>query len=297
MKVLLTGTSGFVGSHLLRAARARWGEENVTVLSSHPTMSGRNIVYRQNFSLDDASRTAVDDTEVVIHAGAFTPKNGAAANDIAACNGNIASTGMLLGLPMPALRKVVYLSTLDVYAPTTARLSEDSLVEPATLYGWSKLYGEKMVQQHATQSGSNAQILRIGHVYGPGEEKYAKFLPNAIRNIVTGKPVELWGEGKELRSLIYISDVVTAILAAATMTTSPGVINVCGSHALSVREILKRAIEVSGRDIPLVQRPFNGKPRDFVFDTRKMREHLLQAEIELNEGLREEIAHMEKAVA
>ena len=69
MKVLLTGSSGFIGGHLLKAARL---------------------------------------------GGAFTPKSGAAANDIAACNGNIAFTGMLLGVPMPALRKVVFLSTLDV---------------------------------------------------------------------------------------------------------------------------------------------------------------------------------------
>jgi nucleoside-diphosphate-sugar epimerase len=47
-------------------------------------------------------------------------------------------------------------------------------------------------------------------------------LPNAIRNIVRGQPVELWGEGRELRSLIYIGDVLRAIMAAAALPQSLG---------------------------------------------------------------------------
>lgn len=297
MKVLLTGSSGFIGGHLLKAARARWGDADVTALSSRPSETGKCLVYGPDFNLDNASRVAAADTELLIHAGAFTPKNGAAANDIDACNGNIAFTGMLLGVPMPALRKVVFLSTLDVYAPASGPLSETSAVQPASLYGWSKLYGEQMVEHAAAQRGVSAQVLRIGHVYGPGEERYAKFLPNAMRNIVNGKPVELWGEGRELRSLIYIADVVQAILAAAELPASPGVINVVGDRALSVRAVLERAIALSGRDIPLTQRAFDGKTRDFVFDTRKLKQHLLPEETDLDQGLRAELAHMERIVA
>jgi UDP-glucose 4-epimerase len=297
VKILLTGSSGFIGGHLLQAALRRWGEANVTVLSSRPAKIGRGLVYRHDFSLDDAGQAATADTELLIHAGAFTPKNGSAANDITACNGNIAFADKLLSLPLPALRKVVFLSTLDVYAPSAAPLSEESTVQPVSLYGWSKLYGEQMIQHSAMQRGVTAQILRIGHVYGPGEEQYSKFLPNALRNIVSGKPVELWGEGRELRSLIYIDDVVQAILSAADLPSSPGVINVVGDRALSVRALLERAIELSGRDIPLVHRAFEGQRRDFVFDTRKLKQHLLPEETDLDNGLRAELAHMERIMA
>lgn len=297
MKILLTGTSGFIGGHLLTAARARWGDADVIALSSRPAEVGRTLVYGPDFDLDAESRAAAADTELLIHAGAFTPKNGATANDIAACNGNIVFTGMLLGLPMPALRKIVFLSTLDVYGPASGPLSETSAVQPPSLYGWSKLYGEQMIEHAAAQRGVSAQVLRIGHVYGPGEERYAKFLPNAIRNIVSGKPVELWGEGRELRSLIYIGDVVQAILAAAELPTSPGVINVAGNRAMSVRALLERAIALSGRDVPLTLRTFDGMPRDLVFDTRKLKQYLLPEETDLDQGLRAELAHMEKVVA
>ena len=133
-------------------------------------------------------------------------------------------------MPFKTLNKVIYISSIDVYAPVVP-ISELSATQPATLYGWSKLYCEQMMSVFATQKKIAVQILRIGHVYGPGEEKYAKFLPKTIRNIVDGKAVELYGDGTELRSYIYLDDVVKAILAAVGLHDNVGVINIVGGVA------------------------------------------------------------------
>jgi len=289
--VLLTGTSGFIGSGLLDSACAAWGEEQVIVLSSRPARRGRSIVYDQDFRLDAAGRALAAQAQLLLHAGAYTPKSGATANDLPGCNGNIRFTAELLQLDLPRLEKIVFLSTLDVYAPA-ACISEDSPVGPDSLYGWSKLYCEQMVGQYAHQRGLVAQLLRIGHVYGPGEEQYAKVLPNAIRNIVAGQPVELWGEGRELRSLIYIGDVLAAIMAAAALPQSLGVTNIVGGQPLAIRALLEKVIALSGQPVELVQRSFNGTPRDFVFDTSKLKAHLLATETPLEQGLLAELAHM-----
>lgn len=289
--VLLTGSSGFIGSGLLDAACAAWGEEHVIVLSSKPARRGRSIVYDHAFGIDAAGRALAAEAQLLLHAGAYTPKSGATANDLAGCNGNIRFTAELLQLELPRLEKIVFLSTLDVYA-AAARLSEDSPVGPASLYGWSKLYCEQMISQYAGQRGLVAQLLRIGHVYGPGEEQYAKVLPNAIRNIVAGKPVELWGAGRELRSLIYIGDVVRAVMAAAALPQSLGVTNIVGGQPLAIRDLLETVIRLSGQAVELVQRDFHGTPRDFVFDTSKLKAHLLAEETPLEQGLLAELAHM-----
>lgn len=294
MKVLLTGTTGFIGRHLLDASIVRWGVENLTVLSSRPSVSGKSIMYHSDFTLDDSRTAQLENTELLIHAGAFTPKSSSTSNDITGCNGNVSFTGMLLGLPMPKLRKVVFLSTLDVYEPACAPLNEESSVKPVSLYGWSKLYCEKMVHHYSVQRGISSNVLRIGHVYGPGEEQYAKFLPNAIRNIVAGEAVELWGKGDELRSLIYVDDVVRAILAAAEVAEAPDVINVAGSQALPVRTLLEKAVALSGQNIPFVFRDVNHRPRDYVFDTRKLKQYLLPEETPLDVGLQAELAYMER---
>ena len=298
MTLLITGASGFIGSRLVRQAVADWGADKVIALSSRPVPGCDTIVHGADadgrFTLGDADLARIAAVQVVVHAGAYTPKSGAEANAVAACNSNIGFTGSLLALPWPALRRIVYLSTLDVYASVPGCICEATPTQPASLYGASKLYGEHMVRAMAAGRGLSAVILRIGHVYGPGEERYAKFLPKAIRQIVDGQPVELFGDGADLRSFIYIDDVVQAVLAATGRSGIDGVTNVVGGQAISIRQLLDRLILLSGRPVQVVQRAAGGARRDFVFDTGRLRERLLATETPLDQGLRAELAHIER---
>jgi UDP-glucose 4-epimerase len=233
MKLLVTGASGFIGSRLVKAASASLGPESVIAFSSTRAHSCPSIVYRgSNFNLSEADITLLATAEVLIHVGAFTPKDGLQANAIEECNGNVSFTGKMLALPLGSLKKVIYISTIDVYE-SAELTTEDTLTLPSSLYGWSKLYCERMTAIFAANRGIACQILRVGHVYGPGEEKYAKFLPKAIKRIVAGEAVELRGDGSEIRSMIYIDDVVAAILQACNLPTNVSPINVVGGVPVS----------------------------------------------------------------
>ena len=289
----MTGTSGFIGSRLLQTARAMYGD-NVTAFSSHPS-EGNHIVYanRTDFSLAPAELALVEDANVLIHAGAFTPKCGTEANQIKSCNSNIAFTEELLALPWRNLKKIIFLSTLDVYNNLDCPISEATLTVPTTLYGMSKLYCERMMSLHAAERGIAIQVLRIGHVYGPGEEQYVKVIPKAIERIIAGGDVELWGEGEELRSFIYISDVVTAILKAVELQEEPGVINVVGGNVISIRDLLEKLIAIGGRQTKIVQREFSRTRRDLVFDNTKLKRYLLPEESDFTTGLKMEFRQVE----
>ena len=289
----MTGTSGFIGSRLLQTARAMYGD-NVTAFSSHPS-EGNHIVYanRTDFSLAPAELALVEDANVLIHAGAFTPKCGTEANQIKSCNSNIAFTEELLALPWRNLKKIIFLSTLDVYNNLDCPISEATLTVPTTLYGMSKLYCERMMSLHAAERGIAIQVLRIGHVYGPGEEQYVKVIPKAIERIIAGGDVELWGEGEELRSFIYISDVVTAILKAVELQEEPGVINVVGGNVISIRDLLEKLIAIGGRQTKIVQQEFSRTRRDLVFDNTKLKRYLLPEESDFTTGLKMEFRQVE----
>lgn len=293
MKIVITGTSGFIGSRLLQTARATYGE-SVTAFSSHPS-EGNHIVYanRTDFSLAPAELALVEDADVLIHAGAFTPKCGTEANQIKSCNSNIAFTEELLALPWRNLKKIIFLSTVDVYNNFDCPISEATLTVPTTLYGMSKLYCERMMSLHAAERGIAIQVLRIGHVYGPGEEQYVKVIPKAIERIIAGGDVELWGEGEELRSFIYISDVVTAILKAVELQEEPGVINVVGGNVISIRDLLEKLIAIGGRQTKIVQQEFSGTRRDLVFDNTKLKRYLLPEESDFTTGLKMEFRQVE----
>jgi UDP-glucose 4-epimerase len=292
MKILLTGASGFIGSQLLRAVSAMFGRENVLVLTSRSQFDGPVVVYDPiEFRIDPADMDKFKNVDVVIHAGAFTPKNGLQGNNSKACNGNIGFTQSLLDLPFSNLKKIVYLSTVDVYG-SSQLIREDSALLPATLYGLSKLYCERLVSVFSERREISHQILRIGHVYGPGEEKYEKFLPKAIHSIVGSLPVELWGDGSELRSYIYIDDVVNAVVNAIKLPDQVGAINVVGGLPISNRQLLDLLVSVSGKPVEIQFKEFSGTKRDYVFDNGKLKKYLLSLETDLLTGLKAEVDYM-----
>lgn len=292
MKLLITGASGFIGARLVSAACAALGADNVIAFSSKPAHACPSIVYHgPDFNLSPADHALLATVEVLIHVGAFTPKNGLQANSIEECNGNIRFTEKLLALPLENLIKIIYVSTLDVYEPADLT-TEATPTLPVSLYGWSKLYCERMTAIFAANHHLACQLLRIGHVYGPGEEQYAKFLPKAIKNIVAGEAVELWGDGSEVRSFIYIDDVVAAILQALKLREDVGPINVVGGVPVSMRALLDQLIAVSGKPVVITAREFTGAKRNYIFNNAKLRQHLLPAETDLSTGLQAEYAYM-----
>lgn len=293
MTILVTGTSGFIGKRLLRLGTDKYGDRVVAFRSQ--AIAGPEIVYRdlRSFDLTPRDYSEIEKVEVLVHAGAFTPKTVGESNQIIGSVNNILFTEQLLGLPWKALRKIVFLSTLDVYAHTTDLVRESTPTIPASLYGLSKLYCERMIEAFAEEGGMSSQILRIGHVYGPGEERYGKVIPRTIQNIVAGKDVELWGDGRELRSFIYVDDVVLAVLNAIDLVTQPGVINVVGGRTICVRDLLELLVALGGRSTNILKRDFSGKARDLVFDNAKLKYYLLGQETDFIQGLQEEFKHIE----
>lgn len=292
MKVLITGASGFIGERLVKAAITKYGRSSVVALSSRPCNYCDTIVYEANeFEIKKTDLKLLQEVNILLHAGSFTPKSASESNDTKGCTSNIIFTEKLFNLPFLNLEKILYLSTLDVYAHT-ALTTEKTPTLPTSLYGFSKLYCENLTSAHASKKSIKSQILRIGHVYGPGEQQYKKFIPNTFRQILAGKSVELWGDGSDLRSFIYIDDVVHAVLNAVSLKENVGIINIAGSTAKSILQILDLMVIVCNSEFEIIARESSLERRDSVFDTRKCKEWLLPQETDLLTGLRNEYEYL-----
>jgi UDP-glucose 4-epimerase len=292
MNILITGAGGFVGSRLLAMAAQMFGIANVTALTSKE-ISGYKCIIAEDQDLSTLDNQVFSEVDVLIHAGAFTPKNAKEANCLASCNKNITYTEHLLSFQFNRLKKIVYTSTLDVYGDSKC-ITESTETRPATLYGASKLYCEKMISTYGSEKGVDTQVLRLGHIYGPGEEKYQKMLPLTIKNVLLDNSVEIWGDGSELRSFIFIDDVVNSIINAIEWKSDVGVINVVGGVSLSIRELVEKIISISGKDVDIVFRGGASKGKDFVFDNRLLKGTLLGKETDFDSGLKAEYYYMEK---
>lgn len=293
MKILLTGASGFIGSHILIKLIKKFGKESVVVLTSQEIPNVNCVVYNshKDFNL---RKDHFNNITHIIHAGAFTPKDSKSANDLEACFSNIEFMKELLSFKLTNLTKFINLSTLDVYASTKEILSEESMINPISLYGSSKLYCEEMVKAFSCEKMIDYLNLRIGHVYGPGEEKYKKVLPISIQKILEDKPLEIFGEGDELRSFIFINDVVESIINSLQVSAVNININIVSGVSVSIKELLSKLIEISGKSLNIEQKESNHEKRNLVFNNDLLLNTLLKSETNLMNGLKIEYEYMKE---
>lgn len=263
------------------------------VLASKPIDDCPYILH-DNYEIDSAlfENRGLDDVTEVIHAGAFTPKKGSQANDVVNCYANIRSTHLLLQALPKSVERFILLSTLDVYGVTDQSITEHSVISPSSLYGYSKYYCEKASESWAKANDKVIQILRIGHVYGPGEEIYQKIIPETIKKLLRKDAPQIWGKGEELRSFIYVEDVVKMIINALKIDIYSGPINIVSENAIKINQLVQILISISGLNILPAYLPSVATPKNLVFDNFRMREILGGEHTTLQEGLTNEWNYM-----
>lgn len=292
MKILITGVNGFIGSKVLDSLKKMYCNDEIIALSSTPVENTRTILHNNyKFDKNIFLNNKCEDIDILIHIGAYTPKSGKSANLIEENTANIYNTQKLL-LALNNLKKIIFISTLDIYKEDDI-ITESTLENPISLYGWSKLYCEKMVQAYAKENDIVYQILRLGHVFGPGEEKYQKILPLTIKKVINNEDIEIWGDGKAIRTFIYIKDVVNAIVNSINLSESQ-IINIVGEEQVTITDLVRKIIEISQKNINIKYIPSNIPNRNLIFDNAKLKQYLIPNLTCLQDGLIEEYQYMEK---
>ncbi len=291
MSILLTGANGFIGSRLLQRLSTEFGRDKIVLLTSKPIEGYKCICYQNaDLSTENIQEIKTARFDCVFHVGAFTPKSGAESNLALPNANNIVFTAKLLGSVIT--KKLVFISTLDVYAPASGTICETTVTMPSTMYGKSKLFCEDIVIQWGSQTNTIIQVLRLGHVYGIGEEVYRKFLPQLIINLVKNTPIEVWGDGTDFRAFIHIHDVINAISKAAELNEFAGPINLCSSKSFHLVEYIEMAEHIMGKKACIIHKDRVGNKIDFVFDVSKMNTLLITESVDIIEGLTEEISYL-----
>jgi UDP-glucose 4-epimerase len=304
MNVLITGATGFVGRNLLKVieAESMRKQHRFLLLSSARHERWDVLVDRReqgcySFTVDDVRACGFPHIDGVIHAGAFTPKRGTDANDVDGAVANIINTDYLAKQFGNMLRRFVFASTLDVYELSPRAITEETRCAPTGLYGKSKLFCEAMLASRFgmgedVSQPAPLQVLRLGHIYGCGEDAYEKFIPTTIRNLIEGKPPVLYSDGAELRSFLHVSDCCRMVLKGLELTDAPGPINIVSRHGVPIREIANILCTIHQQETGEQLEPeIQGRAvqtRDYVFDATKMERYLGRETVNIVDGLRDE---------
>jgi UDP-glucose 4-epimerase len=298
--VLVTGATGFIGRHLVN--RLLHERANVWALLRQPVNSLPAEVHQVIGVLEhlDASvwhSNGVPAFDTIYHLGAYTPKANSAANDLQRnYSANIVGTRQLLHTLNALPACIVLASTLDVYAPVEdgTKLSELSPVDPASLYGSSKLFTEAYIAHWANQMGVSAVILRYGHIFGPGEEAYKKLIPETIRRLLNGVSPVVYGDGSATRDLLYVDDAIEATIRAACLpVTDVGPVNIVRGESVSIRKVVEVLARFVGFHGEITYRTELPAGRHLYFDNSRMTSLLGQwSFVPLEIGLQQEVDTM-----
>jgi UDP-glucose 4-epimerase len=244
MKYLVTGGSGFIGSHLVHTLLQQGG--SVRVLDNFSTGKRENLEgLTSQFSGDRFEviegdlrnpshvEEAVRGIDVIFHQGAFVSVPQSMSEPQTCFDVNITGTSRLFDLARAAgVRRVVIASSAAVYGESQALpLVEETLPQPLSPYAVSKRVDEMYAELFTSSFGLEAVALRYFNVYGPRQRPdsmYAAAVPIFARRLMDGKPVTVFGDGGQTRDLINVHDVVRANLIASEHSKSPGkIFNIC----------------------------------------------------------------------
>jgi nucleoside-diphosphate-sugar epimerase len=143
--------------------------------------------------------------------------------------------------------RFVYASSSSVYGSDPGHpVNEDHLRRPTSPYGLSKLAAEELIQLYGRERGVPGTILRYFTVYGPRqrpEMAVSRFIFSALR----GRPVDVYGDGEQIRDMTYVADAVDATVAA--LDAPPGVYNVGGGTRATVNALLDAVSRVTGSPV------------------------------------------------
>ena len=259
MRVLITGGAGFIGSHLCDAflergdevyaidnvANGRESRLNIRVILKHADITDGPQLYDLITSLRP---------QLICHLAARVSvrvQPGPPSQDVAV---NIAGAVTALEAARKIGARLVLASSAAVYGQATGSpLRETSPTLPVSLYGTSKLCAEYYARLYTSMHGTSNAVLRLANVYGPRQlPRTGAAVAGFCYELSHGQHPLIYGDGKQVRDFIHVSDVCSAFLAAADSELN-GTWNVSTGAGTSILGLADLVAAVAGRSEVSVQ--------------------------------------------
>ena len=266
--ILVTGGAGFIGSHLVDGLISKEPESIVIITSSsigkiHNLVNAQNKFRKLKIIKQDASNynsmkkiTQENNFDFVFNlaviplpASLIKPKWTFQKNvDITMCICEIARTDKL--------GKIIHFSSSETLG--TARkipMDEDHAGYSETPYAASKTACDHLIYSYHSTFGIKASIIRPFNVYGPRQKmgKYTALIPQTIKKALDNEPITIYGDGKQTRDYVYVTDVVKGAIAAAESENTDGeIINIASGKEITVNKVVNEVINCLGKKSEIV---------------------------------------------
>jgi nucleoside-diphosphate-sugar epimerase len=234
-----------------------------TRLLSHP-----NVRTVEGSLLDGLDlRSLCKEADIVVHAAALVGVNRVRTAGRETLETNYVGTSRLLQEleGNKKLLRFIYFSTSEIFGVNSFRVDESSppsvgpIAEARWSYAIAKLAGEHLVKAYFRETGMPIALVRLFNIFGPkrtGEHALLRFILNAL----CGKPVQVHGDGSQIRSWCYIDDFCSALLQMLERPEAVGEDFNIGNafNALTISDLARKVVDLCGVDVPIqfVDHPF-----------------------------------------
>lgn len=255
MKILVTGGAGFLGSHICDMLLEKGHE--VRVLDRMCPGKVGHITDRIEFVCGDIRRLedcrkAIQDVDAIIHLAALINVNHSIREPLDFYETNVRGTMNVLESARhePSVKKVVYMSTAEVYGFCEGMVNETALCDTRSPYAASKYAGERYcLSYYHTYGEPEVTIIRGFNMYGPRQSYGSKGAVIAIFTTLAlmGKPPVVFGSGEQCRDYVFVKDTARGVIEATLKEGLGGeIINLASGKTVTVNEIAEAVLEITG---------------------------------------------------
>jgi nucleoside-diphosphate-sugar epimerase len=266
-RILVCGAGGFIGGHLVkRLKKENYWVRGIDLKENEYTKSTADEFIIGDLRDVNVCKGVLKDIDEVYQLAAdmggagyiFTGENDAAVmHNSATINLNIAEHSHQLGI-----KKIFYSSSACMYPaynqmdPDNPKCNEDSAypAAPDSEYGWEKLFSERLYLAYNRNYNLQVRIARFHNIFGPegtykgGKEKAPAALCRKVAEAPSNGIIEVWGDGKQTRSFLYIDDCVDAVRSLMDSDFA-GPVNIGSEEMVSINQLAQMIIGISGQTI------------------------------------------------
>jgi len=246
MRVLVTGGSGFIGSHVVDKLKQRGIRVSILDIV-YPIQE--DVEYHNVSLLDfDRLRSTMGGIDVVFHLGAVADVKDAAQDPhYAELINTRGSINVLEAARRARVSRVIFGSTVWVYSDTIGDLLDEDtqLSPPSHIYTATKLASEYYCRAYSKHYGISTTILRYGIPYGPGARPGA-VIPIFVEKALKGEPLTIAGDGLQYRKFVYVEDLAEGNVLALKPVAENKIYNLEGTEKVTIRQVAETIQKIVG---------------------------------------------------
>ncbi len=284
MNILIIGSSGLIGSSLIKNLKQRKNINLICYDILNSKLSFKSFFIKG--SIDNLKilykKTKNIKIDVVIHLAAFLGVKNTETDKLKCLNTNILGTKNILDFCVKKkIKKIIFSSSSEVYGEGgKIFLKENSFLKPKSVYGITKVVNEEYIKAYCIKFNLNFNICRFFNIYGPSQRNEF-VIPKFINKVKKNQPIEIFGNGRQIRSFCYVDDAVEALIKLIFKKNENKIYNIGNNkEPININNLAKLITNLANKKIKI-------KKINFLKSDRSAKREIYERKPDISKAIKE----------